>query len=66
MRFENLTKIIFGKQKQRRNGRYSRGGHIGHRQQFSYFEPRVEMFGNEFRWGKTKVSHPSELNIAAA
>ena len=31
----------------------------------SYPEPRVEMFGNEFCWGKTKVFNPSELNMAA-
>ena len=28
-------------------------------------EPRVEMFGNEFRWGKTKVFNPSGLKMAA-
>ena len=31
----------------------------------SFHGPRVEMFGNEFRWGKTKVSNPSGLNMAA-
>ena len=28
-------------------------------------EPRVEMFGIEFRWGKTKVFNPSVLKMAA-
>ena len=44
---------------------YSRGGHIGHRQYISYLQPRVEMFGNEFRCAKTKVLNPSGLNMAA-
>ena len=28
-------------------------------------KPRVEMFGNEFWWGKRKVFNPSGLNMAA-
>ena len=43
-------------------GPYSRGGHS---QQISYPEPRVEMSGNEFRLGKTKVFNPSGFNMAA-
>ena len=27
-------------------------------------DSRVEMFGNEFRWDKTKVFNPSGLNMA--
>ena len=36
------------------DGPYSRGGHIGLRQQISYPEPRVQLFGNEFRLRKNK------------
>ena len=47
-------------------GPYSRGGHIGHRQQISYPEPRVEMFENELiRRAKAEVFNPSGLNMAA-
>ena len=49
----------------KRNGPYSRGYHIGHRQQMSYPEPRVEMFGNEFRRAKTNSFNPSRLNMTA-
>ena len=56
--------LRFNLKKNAIHGPYSPGGHIGHRQQISYPEPRVEMFGNEFRWRKTRVFNPSGLNMA--